>query len=135
MKELILIVSLAGGVFALILFIYFWKSTGDIILARSVAFATLGINSLVYVFSVRTLREPFWREFPFDNKWLNFAVIGGVVLQVAPFLFPQTREFLRLAPLTAFQWLLVFGASVLMFIIIEVSKVIFKRHLKDEVII
>ncbi|MGB6838837.1 MAG: HAD-IC family P-type ATPase, partial [Microgenomates group bacterium] len=119
MKDIIMIVSLAGGILALVLFVYFYKTTEDLLVARSIAFATLGVNSLVFVFSVRTLTKPFWEEGLFVNKWLNLAVLAGFVLQIGPFLFEPTRIFLGIVPLTVLQWLVVFSASTLMFIIIE----------------
>lgn len=130
MKILILIVSGVGGIFALIIFTYLYKTTGDVILARSVAFATLGVNSLVYVFSLRTLHEPFWRENPFENKWLNFAVIVGLLLQLTPFSVPATRGFFKVTTLSPVHWIAVFSASFLMFIIIELMKAAFRSSLE-----
>jgi len=127
MKQLILIVSLSGGAIAFLLYWYFYKSTGNLMLARSIAFATLGVNSLVYVFSVRTLTEPFWRENPFDNRWLNIAVLIGLVFQLIPFMSPHLREFFEIESLSMMNWLMVFMASIVMFIIIETIKV-FVRH-------
>jgi len=122
MKIFILIISTSGGILALLIFAYYLGTTGNIEVARSVAFATLGINSLVYVFSIRTLKEPFWRENPFKNKWLNLAIVAGLVFQVGPFLFGQTRAFLGLTILEPVHWLVVFLVSGLMFIIIELAK-------------
>ncbi len=122
MKELILIVSLIGGLVALALFAYAYSVSGDLVLAQSIAFATLGINSLIYVYSIRTLREPFWRQNPFVNKWLNLAVLGGLFLQFLPFATETTREFFGLVMLTPAQWVVVVMASIFMFIIIEVIK-------------
>lgn len=126
MKLLIFIVSTTGGLVALTLYVYYYRLTGDLILSRSITFAALGVNSLVYVFSVRTLREPFWRENPFDNRWLNAAVFIGLVFQVLPFLFSGLGDLLGLTPLTTIHWLVVFAASLLMFIIIELSKSVFR---------
>lgn len=129
MKAIITIVSLTGGVFALLLFVYFYKTTNDIVLARSVAFIAIGVNSLIYVFSIRTLTDPFWHENPFDNKWLNIAVIGGLVLQFVPFVVPQLKVFFELEfPGTA-AVALVFGAGILMFVIIEVMKAVVRRQI------
>ncbi|MFC1600693.1 cation-translocating P-type ATPase, partial [Patescibacteria group bacterium] len=122
MKELILIISLVGGVLALALFIFFLRTTQDEKLARSIAFATLGANSLIYVFSVRTLREPFWKTDMLENKWLNIAVVAGIFLQIFPFLFEKTRELLQLEKLLAVHWLVIFLTAVFMFIIIELLK-------------
>lgn len=131
MRNLIFIVSLAGGIMALILFYLVWRSTQDAVLARSVAFATLGVNSLLYVFSIRTLTEPFWQENPLANNWLNLAVVAGFALQVGPFFFSVSRNFLRIVPLPAFYWLGVFTASLIMFIIIEVAKDVFRHRLRS----
>ncbi len=122
MRELIAIVSLAGGIIALLLFIYYYKSTGDVQLSRSIAFATLGINSIVYVFSIRTLTRPFWKENPFANKWLNAAVLVGMFLQILPFMSSRLRSFFGISQLEIYDWMTVFAASFVMFIIIEVIK-------------
>lgn len=126
MKEIILIVSLAGGLVALALFVYFYKTTGELLVARSIAFATLGTNSLVYVFSIRTLTVSFWKGKMFANRWLNIAVLAGFVLQIAPFFFEYSRTFLGIVSLTVLQWVVVFSASILMFILIETAKVLFR---------
>lgn len=128
MKKLILIVSSVGGIVALSLFYYYYQTQG-ILMARSVAFATLGVNSLIYVFSVRTLMSPFWVENPFSNKWLNVAVIGGFFLQVVPFMTPWTRNFLHLTSLSISAWVIVIVSGLFMFVVIEVLKYVFRRHL------
>jgi len=129
MRWLILIVSLYGGIVALGLFVYFYITTDNLSLARSVAFATLGVNSLIYVFSVRTLRQPFWIENPLDNRWLNLAVFAGLFFQVIPFAFSPLRKFLGLEVLSPLQWIVVFSAAGLMFILIEISKYVFRHKL------
>lgn len=129
MRWLILVISIYGGIVALGLFVYFYITTGNLALARSVAFATLGVNSLVYVFSVRTLRQPFWIENPLDNKWLNIAVFVGLFFQILPFVFPPARVFLGLEVLSIGQWAIVFSAAGVMFILIEISKIITRKRL------
>lgn len=126
MKVLISSVSLVGGVSALILFQYYFNQTSDLILARSVAFATLGVNSLVYVFSIRTLTKPFWSQNMFKNKWLNAAVVGGLILQFLPYSLQSLQRFFEVKPLNVTQLSTVFAAALSMFIIIEVSKVFIK---------
>lgn len=129
MKMLIGIVSLVGGLIALTLFIYFYNSTGNLILARSVAFSALGVNSLVFVFSVRTLTKPFWQENPLENKWLNIAVLAGLVLQFLPFT-SGLKGFFGLEFPGFYPLALVFAASFLMFIIIEALKALVRRHIE-----
>ena len=127
MKVLIGMVSVFSGIFALAFFAYVFNAGGDIKLARSVAFLTLGVNSLVYVFSVRNLTTPFWKSSILENKWLIVAVGAGFILQVVPFVTPQTREFFGTASLPLNFWLVSLALSALMFIMVEVSKFVFRR--------
>ncbi len=129
MKVLILIVSLSGGFFAYALYHHSFLTTGSLELARSIAFATVGVNSLVYVFSIKALKDPFWKARAFDNIWLLISVVGGAALQLMPFVIRPLGVLLRIVPIGKY-WFLVMGASVLMFIIIELCKDLFKLHLK-----
>lgn len=127
MKVLIASVSFFSGLFALAFFAYTLKTGGDLIVARSVAFLTLGINSLFYVFSVRNLADSFWKGNALENKWLIVAVCAGFGLQAFPFITNSTREFFGVAPLHLTYWLVALGLSLLMFIMIEVSKSVFRK--------
>ncbi len=130
MKMLILLVSVSGGILALCVFILIFKTSGDYLLSRSVTFVVLGINTLIYVFSIRTLREPFWKEGLLNNRWLILAVFVGFAFQLLPFYLPSVGRFLGVVPFPLPYWLLAFATSGLMFIIIESSKVIFRRLFK-----
>lgn len=125
MKGLIFNVSLVGGIIALAVFIFYYKSTSDLTFARSITFAVLGVNSLVYVFSIKTLKKPFWVENPFDNMWLNLSVVAGLLFQYIPFSTPTMRSFFGVSFLGLSEWGVVFALSALMFVVIEVSKVLF----------
>jgi Ca2+-transporting ATPase len=129
MYELIGIVSVIGGIFAFLLYFYVYKTTGDITLARSVTFATVGINSLVYVFSIKTLREPFWEENMFANRWLIGAVFAGLFFQLLPFVSSLVGDFIDIVSI-GWYWVLVLLSSVLMFVSIEVSKWFFKHTIR-----
>ncbi|RJR26501.1 HAD family hydrolase [candidate division WWE3 bacterium] len=131
MKKLITIVSVTGGLLALLVFIYVYNTTGDAAFTRSVVFATVGINSLVYVFSIKTLKDSFWEQNPFNNLWLVGAVVVGLILQVAPFMIPFLRDFLKLVPIGNY-WLFPIGASLIMFLIIEfVKDVLWKETIRS----
>ena len=127
MYKLIGIVSLTGGITASLIYLYILKTTQDVTIARSVIFATIGINSLIYVFSVRTLTRPFWEEGFFDNKWLLLAVFAGMGFQFLPFSFESLRDAFGIVPL-GILWGYVFSASILMFLVIEMSKWVFRFH-------
>ncbi len=128
MIALIGFVSLVAGLIALSSFVIVYKMSGDIIMARSVVFITLGLNSLAYVFSVRALLTPFWRNHLFENKWLIIAVLAGFSLQVLPFSTPTMMQFFGLSNLGLNYWLIAIGLSVLMFFIVETFKLVYRLN-------
>lgn len=129
MKVLIGIVSFSSGLVALIYFYIVLTNTGDLLMARSAAFLTLGINSLVYVFSVKNLTTPFWRGSVFNNKWLTISVFAGFMLQIIPFVTESTRNFFQVKLLPLNYWFVAISLSFLMFIIVEVSKLTFRKEM------
>ncbi len=128
MATLIGFVSLIAGLITLASFIIVYKVSNDLVLARSMAFIMLGLNSLVYVFSVRALMTPFWKNHLFENRWLVVAVLAGFGLQVLPFSLYPLRQFFGLSSLNPVYWLAAIGLSIFMFFVVEIFKFIY--HLK-----
>jgi Ca2+-transporting ATPase len=129
MIALIAIVSIVAGGIALLVYTVILGQTADLALARSLCFAILGLNSLSYVFSVRTLTLPFWKSNLFENKWLVSAVGAGAVLQAVPFLTPATRAFFGVVQLQPGHWLLAISLSVVVFLTVEVFKFMLSHSL------
>lgn len=127
MKILIGIVSVISGLSALFLFIYVYTTTNDATLARSVCFILLGLNSLVYIFSIRTLLAPFWEESVFSNPWLLLSVSVGAVLQLLPFLVPALRSFFGLVIPSVPYWYLIAFVIGLVFVSIEMTKFVLRK--------
>ncbi|MDP3964405.1 MAG: HAD-IC family P-type ATPase [bacterium] len=133
MKWLIGLVSLISGFAAFGLFYYFWNSTGDVELARTMVFSLVGVDSLVYVFSCRSLRQPIWRKNPFVNPYLLLAVAAGGALQFAAIYAPPLQNILRTVPLNLDQWTAIAIAIVVEIAVIETVKYVFilrKHHVK-----
>jgi Ca2+-transporting ATPase len=121
MKLLIVLVSVVGSVLALLIFIYVYFKTGDITFTRSVVFATVGVKSLIYVFSIKTLQESFWKQNPLNNIWLILAVLVGLVLQVLPFVYQPLSSFMKVVPIGSY-WIFPISAGIITFLIIEIAK-------------
>ncbi len=122
MLALIGTVSIVAGSIALLVYVVALHYTNDVLFARSLCFLTLGLNSLTYVFSVRTLNTPFWKSNVFENKWLILAVGAGFVLQSVPFLTESTRSFFGVVPLQLSCWLLAICLSIFVFFTVEIFK-------------
>lgn len=129
MLTLIMVVSAIAGLLAFLSFFYVYKSTGNLTLSRSITFVAIGINSLVFVFSVRAPRNSIFKSRIFKNKWLNISVIAGLVLQFLPFLTSASRRFFKIESLPIKYWLLAFGLSMIMFIIVEAFKHIYRPRI------
>lgn len=118
---IIAVASLFSGLSALFVFYYF-LTHGDINIARSVVFGVLGMNTLFYVFSCRSLRRSIFKINPIENPYLIAAVLGGLFLQITPFYLPFMQKFLGLEPLGIWEWLVVLIISILVVVLIELVK-------------
>ncbi|MBI3289968.1 HAD-IC family P-type ATPase [Candidatus Microgenomates bacterium] len=121
-------VSIIAGVLALLVFTIFYFTTGDLVLSRSVAFLTLGVNSLVYVFSVRNLQDFIYKGGLFSNRWLILGVLAGFGLQALPFYVPFLRDFFDVVEVSLLHWGVAIGAGIIVVFSIEISKLLFLKR-------
>jgi len=129
------VISIVSAVASLFVFHVYYSGTGDIVLARSVVFANLGVDSLLYVFSVRSLRHSIFHSGFFANKFLLLAVVGGFVIQIAALYIPFFQEVLRTTGLGIIEWSIVLATSLVSILVIEFIKWIFiVRHKRALVI-
>ncbi|OQA83176.1 MAG: putative cation-transporting ATPase F [Microgenomates group bacterium ADurb.Bin238] len=95
--------------------------------ARTVAFVMLGVNSLFYVFSSRSLSEPIWRVGWKRNPWLLLGVGMGFVLQVIVVYVPFLQEIFQTVELDILDWLIVVMASMVLVAMVEGVKFAYSR--------
>jgi len=122
MKIMISIISIVSSLALFVLFWYFWKTTGDLVLTRTIIFVGLGIDSLLYIYSVRSMRHHFWNMDPFDNKYLTTAVLFGWVMLIGAVYLPSLQTLLRTAPLGWEYWLAMGLFGFLNIALIEIVK-------------
>lgn len=125
MKWIVGLVTVVTGLSNLGVFVYLWKSTGDIDLARTVAFTSIAIDSLFYVFSIRNLRHSIFKGGLFSNRWLNAAVAFAFSIQLAAIYFPPLQKILKTVPLGLYEWSFVAGACILVVVVTESVKQFF----------
>ncbi len=129
-RVLILTISGVTGLFSLWLFWYFWQKTGDLTLARTVTFNTLGISTLLYVFSIKSLEHNIFKSKPFRNKYLNWAVFIGVLTQLSAVYVPFLNKALGTVPLGWAEWKVMILVIISVMILIEIVKAIFSWYYK-----
>ncbi|MDD2695612.1 MAG: cation-translocating P-type ATPase C-terminal domain-containing protein, partial [Anaerolineales bacterium] len=123
--SLIGVISVTSAIAALLLFGHFYQAHNNPIEGRSIVFASFAVNSMIYIFAYRSMRQPLYRMPPLkENKPLIGAVIGGLFLAVLPFLVPSLRRLLGIVPLSLDQWAIVAGLAILLLCIVEIGKAI-----------
>ena len=124
-KFLIATISLVASVGALGVFWWFLQKTGDEDLARSVVFTAVGLSTLLYVFSIRSLKTSLFLSNPFKNKYLNGAVLVGLVLQLGAIYWPFLNKALHTQALAWSEWKVILLFLVAVISLIEIIKTIF----------
>lgn len=92
---------------------------------RTFLFLKLGIDSLLYIFSIRSLRQPIWRMSPFSNTWLLGAVIAGLILHTLPLIIPALRTLFGFTLIDPMHLFVILVLAILNLVLIEVVKAVY----------
>ena len=92
---------------------------------RTVVFAGLGVYSLIYIYSIRSLKKPLWKINFFDNKYLTSAIVLGIVLLLMAVYFSPLQILLKTVSLEAKTWFILIIFGLLNVLIIELFKGLF----------
>jgi len=110
-------------------FFFFLKySHYDISYIRTIIFATLGTDSLFFIFSLKSLDKSIFKMNLFNNRYLLFAIALGFAMMVSAVYLPQLNHVLRTSPLLLQHALLVMGIGITKLFIIEFVKLLHRRH-------
>ncbi|WP_019415294.1 calcium-translocating P-type ATPase, PMCA-type [Paenisporosarcina sp. TG20] len=101
-------------------------STGDNMVATTMAFSTLCLARLFHGFNARSSQSIF-KIGLFTNKYLWFAVILGVVLLHIVLLLPALQGIFKVAPLNAEQFGTIYAMSLMPLVVIQLYKVVFAK--------
>lgn len=113
------------GINSLITFAFFYflyKYTGDIDKTRTFIFALMAFDSLVFAYSVRSLKQTIFRRTIFSNRFLNWGVLISFVLLIAAIYFPPLQSFLHTVELSLNDWGVVAAITLAELFVIEIFK-------------
>lgn len=126
---LIAVISGASAAFALAVFGYFHLIEHDASAGRSVVFASFCVNSLVYLFSYRSMRTSMRHMTPVRaNRPLLWSVLLGLATTALPFALPRLGGLLGVVPLSLLEWALVFGFALMLVAVVELAKHVATSH-------
>lgn len=108
------------GTISLVAFKYGLK-TSDLC-GQTMAFMVLSLSQMFHALNCRQIHRSMFRIGFFKNKWLLLTVFCGIILQILVCQLPFMNVILKTIPLNMIQWLIVFGLSISIIVINEVSK-------------
>ncbi len=134
-SSLIGVISITSSIFALALFGHFTHIHNNSIEGRSIVFASFAINSIIYIFAYRSMRQPIYRMNRLTaNKPLIWAALAGFVTIMIAFLIHGLSEMLGFVPLSVQELLWVIGVALTLLVFVEIGKAVSNRiHANDEV--
>ncbi|WMJ80176.1 cation-translocating P-type ATPase [Clostridium sp. MB40-C1] len=101
-------------------------STGNTMLATTMAFSTLCLSRLIHGFNTRS-KESVFKIGIFSNKYLWIAFSLGFILLNSVLLFKPLKVIFQVSNLNLNQLLTVYGLSLIPFIIIQTYKSVFTQ--------
>ena len=112
----------------LFVFIWFYRSTNNLLQAQTATFITISMFELYQAFACRSTIYPVFKVGMFKNKYLVLAVLSSFAFITSAIFIPSFGKLLKLVPLTFYQFIIIVAASSIGAIVIEVSKVIKTRN-------
>ncbi len=126
MKTLIFIIGLCTDFLLLGLFFYLLKfSNYSIEHIRTIIFVGLAIDSILYIFSCRSLRQNLWQYNFFSNPYVLLASFFGLAMIALAVYLPVLQSLLRTVPLSSGNWILLLGLGIINVGLIELTKYYF----------
>lgn len=124
MKFFILCVTTAINIPLFLIFIWLLQSKSGYSLdhARTIIFTALSLSTILYSYSYRTYQHSIFQKNIFENYYLNFAVIMGVILQLLAVYLPVLQKTLHTVSLSSFDWLIILSFSFFTVFVIEIAK-------------
>ena len=127
MRILLVSVLLVIGAFGLFK-LELWMRGENEELARTLAVNVFVFGEMFYLFNCRSINQPFWSLGFWSNRILWGGVSIMILLQLLFTYLPAFNHVFRSAPLGLFEWGLVIGNSLLIFIIVELEKWVRRRR-------
>lgn len=128
MKMIIFLVGVFRDVVLLGLFLFLWHfSNVELNYLRTIIFVTLGVKSLMSIFSIRSFSQSIWRINPFSNKYLIWSVLASFSLLFLGVYWEPLQHILGTTNLSFNSWILIFCFGLFNITLIELVKYSFIR--------
>lgn len=108
--------------------LFFWTlGHAELAVAQTIAFSALVLFQMAVALAARSERMIYKIGFLTNRKLLT-AIVVSVVLQVAVVMLPQLNLIFKTFPLQYDAWAIIVGLSIVLFAVLEATKLVFKRR-------
>jgi len=132
MKIIIFTIGIVTDLILLGLFAWFWLRGLDVRYIRTMVFAALAIDSVIYVFSCKSLRKGLFHINIFSNRFLIGAWIFGIAALIGGVHLPALNHLLGTIPLRLTDWYMLLSLGIMELLLIEAVKHYFIIHHRTE---
>ena len=99
--------------------------------AQTMAFVTLSASELFRAYTARSERYSLFSIGVFSNKWMQWAVLGSLVVLLATVYIPGLNtEVFGNVPLSLGDWLVVFPLMLVPAVAAEINKAVLLRRMQ-----
>jgi len=134
MTILIAMIALTISLVLLPFFDYYIKANPEglpsdvlVVKARTLLLIGFVLIEMVAAYCSRSDHLSLFKIGPFSNRWLNWAVIGEVILMAVMIEIDQFRPIIKAYPVPLSEWLLLIGLGLLLLPISEGTKWVLNR--------
>lgn len=114
-----------SGLAAFLLYYFSLTFGHDLDKVRSMVFALMGLDSLIFAYSMRSFHRTVFRRDIFSNKLLVIATLISLIFLLGAIYTPIMQKLLTTHGLVLWEWLVVLAVSAGEIILIETTKKIF----------
>lgn len=113
---------------SIVLFVQAWSLKAGKVNWQTMVFTVLCLSQLGHALAIRSEKESLFKLGLLSNKPLFGAVVLSIVLQLAIIYVPFMNRIFRTGALTLFELAITLSASSLIFIVVEIEKLVKRRR-------
>lgn len=128
-KTIIFLVSILRDLLLITIFLWYYYYTNyDLNYVQTIVFAIISIDSLLYIYSIKSFYQPIWKESFLDNKYLMVSVVSGLLLAGLAIYLPALNTLLGTVQLLWIHALLVVSVALFEIVMYELTKYVYRKN-------
>ncbi|MFN2252078.1 MAG: cation-translocating P-type ATPase [Anaerolineae bacterium] len=125
---MIAVQAVVEAIATLAVFTWYYQTYGDLVLAQTVAFATLTCAELLRAYTSRSETKSIFSIGVFSNRWMVLATASSFALLLIAIYVPALSNVFRTVPLGWSDWSLIAMFAVMPAAVAELSKWFIRRQ-------